>query len=317
VLFMVGAGVAKLSRGIGLVVASDDWRPAYGMMALAFVAIAAGWHRARGHALIEVKEPVVYRLGRGLGLRRRLTAWSFFAFIYVGVEASIGQWAYSQLPGAARVASPGVGADVAAFWFSLMAGRLFLGLSGRWFDPVERRRWALDLGVAGALVGAVAFCIHPGGWTTLAGLSIIGLSLSIVLPIQFKMTPDRVRQRIPVWASAFEPTCAGVSHWQSIGGTIGYALVPAAVGVWLQWHGRLALQPLILMLATLMLASHMVQRCLDPRGSGPSRRQGRPFAGPLASPNDSPHVPFTAPRSQQHHDGDGGRGLPGISSSRT
>ena len=164
------------------------WRLAFFVMATAFLAIAAGWLWRRDNGRL-VSAAGALRIARRLP-SARLLSWILFAFVYVGLEATIGQWGYSQLANTPGLAGPAVGLGVTGFWLALAAGRLALGFVGNGFDQPRRKSKSLDGAVFTAVAVTLGLVILPRGICTLVALPVIGLSLSVMLPIQYKMTQE-------------------------------------------------------------------------------------------------------------------------------
>jgi fucose permease len=246
VLGMLCSYLVTSVAGAGRPPPVEDWRLVFLTTALVFVLVAAGWHWRRDNGrLTSVVQQL--RVGPQPIDRPLLVSWIVFAFVYVGLESSIGQWTYSQLPGATGLASPLAGVVLTLFWLSMMVGRLALGLGGQWFDPLNRKLALLDCGILGSLLATLLLWAVPSGLAAAVALPAMGLSLSILLPLLYKAAPDQLGYG----------RAARVVFYESTAATLGCALVPAAAGIWLQWWGASSLKALLLLLAVVMTAAHI------------------------------------------------------------
>jgi fucose permease len=227
----------------------EGWRLVFLTIAVVFLLVALGWQWCGDdRRLMSVVKGLRDQTSRFD--RRILVPWLVFAFACVGLEASIGQWTYSQGAGASGLARPIVGVMLTSFWISMMVGRLVLGLGGLWFDPLRRKLALLDCGVVTALLATWLLWTVTSGLVAAAALPVIGLSLSILLPLLYKIAPDQLGDGLAARAVFYESTAA----------TLGYAFVPATAGIWLQWQGLAGLEPFLVLLALLMAAAHMTAK---------------------------------------------------------
>jgi fucose permease len=245
VLFILCSHLGHTLGGVAGSGPTEGWRLVFLTIAVVFLFAAAGWHwRRDDRRLVPVVQELRGRAGQ-FDLRL-LGPWIVLAFLCVGLESSIGQWTFSQRAGATGTASPIDGIVVTSFWLSMMVGRLVLGLGGRWFDPAQRKLVSLDLGVVSALLATLLLWARPSGLVAAVALPMIGLSLSILLPLLYTAASDLL---------ACGPAARAV-FCESTAATLGCGLVPATAGIWLQWRGASSLEPLLLFLAIIMAVVH-------------------------------------------------------------
>jgi fucose permease len=156
--------------------------------------------------------------------------------VYVSLEVTIGQWAFTSLTQDRGLGDLAASVWVALYWIALTAGRLWLGLRGH--------RVAVDRLLLVAVAGAVAagVVLWLGGPLAPAGLLVAGLALSVVFPLLMLLTPRRV---------GAERAAAAVG-WQTASSSIGAAGGPALAGVVLDAVGIDAYGPIALAMAAVL-----------------------------------------------------------------
>jgi fucose permease len=236
----VGAAVGPVVVGASLV-AGGGWRPAYGLFALASFALVVPLMR---HRLGDAPPQEV------LGSPRGMLVPCVTFFVYVGLEVTVGQWAFTFLTEEQSMGELAASLFVAVYWVGLTVGRLWLGLAGHRM-PVDR---VLAGSVAGAIVAALVLWL--GGPLAPLGLPIAGLALSVVFPLLMLVTPERV---------GAERAAAAVG-WQTASSSIGVAVLPALAGVVLASAGVDAYGPVALLLSVALAISVATLRA-GPRDS--------------------------------------------------
>lgn len=225
----LGAAIGPIVMGASLA-SGGGWRPAYAVFAvssLLLVVPIAG--RSMGEA------PPQETMGSPRGMLLPCLAF----FVYVSLEVTIGQWAFTSLTRHRGLGEFSASAFVGAYWIALTAGRLWLGLSG-YRVSVHR---LLGLAVAGA--GVAAAILWLGGPVAPAGLVAAGLALSVVFPLLMLLTPARV---------GAERAAAAVG-WQTAASSIGAAGGPAIAGIVLDRVGVEAYGPIALAMAAALAAA--------------------------------------------------------------
>jgi len=176
-------------------------------------------------------------------------------FVYTGLEVAVGQWSFSLLTEGRSLSATAGGLWVASYWAGLTAGRLGLGALGARVP----RHLALDLSMAGAVVGTALLWLDPGGLGP-AGLPVTGLSLATIFPTLVSLTPDRLGAgRTPV-AVGFQLASAG----------LGAALVPGLAGGLIGRFGLDALGPLLVTSAGVMTVVHLATNRVATHPPSPS-----------------------------------------------
>lgn len=240
---------AALGPGlVGLALAlTTSWRPAYVVMALLYVGLAAAVWRTRAGWAVAPADAVVRPASRmPLVLALVLIA----LVLYGGLEVSAGQWSFSALVAGGLAPLP-AGWSVSLYWAALAGGRVALGLAGSRISPAR----LLDLSVGGGVIGTVAFAALPAPAAGLVALPFIGLALSVFFPVLIFLTPGRV--------GAAEATRA--IGYQAAAGTVGGAFLPGLVGVAISVSGLAVLGPALAAMAVGLGAFHLATR--HPKGS--------------------------------------------------
>lgn len=239
----VGATLGPALIGLVLVVAGS-WRLGYAVAALAFVAFAIATYVVRGDlgAAPESEDAPIAMRGAG----RASVMGGALMFVYVGIELGAGQWSFTRLTADGALTDGLAGLAVFLYWSALAAGRIALALFGARI-PAPR---LIDLSVAGAIVSAVAFWILPPPLAALLALPSIGLSLSVFVPLLLYLIPGRVGR-------AAAPHVIG---YLVAAGMIGGALLPAGIGLVLQWSGVSSLGVCLSALAATFGVLHVAAR---------------------------------------------------------
>lgn len=259
----VGATIGPLVM-TAVLGAGYGWQPGYLIvgiwqliLAICFALTRAGWS-ARAVAEIEqVKSPA--RRVTGRSTLRLPVVWISIAvfFIYTGLEASAGTWAYSLF-----TESRGVSAATAGLWVSLYWGNLTLGrfLSGIVIGYVHISL-LLRFSIIGIVMGAGLIWLNFSELTSFIGLALMGLMSAPIFPTLIATTPARLGEA---------HTANGVG-FQIAAAVLGQSLIPAFVGV---MAGKINLEiigPALFVAAILLLAlfealrvtSHMSMRKVE------------------------------------------------------
>ena len=219
----VGAAIGPVVAGVALA-SGAGWRPAYALFALASLLLALV---LRGRAMGEAPPQVPMGSPRGL----LLPCLTFF--VYVSLEVTVGQWAFTSLTEHRGLGALAASVWVGVYWVGLTAGRFWLGITGH---RVATGR-LLGLSVVGVTGGALLLWL--GGPIAPFGLLVAGLALSVVFPLLMLLTPERVGS---------ERATAAVG-WQAAASGVGAAAGPALAGVILEAAGIAAYGPITLAMA--------------------------------------------------------------------
>lgn len=161
-------------------------------------------------------------------------------FLYTGIEAAAGIWAYSLFTESRAVPMMTAGAWVSVYWGALTVGRLLAG-GAVGFVPANR---LLRLCVAGIAVGAALIWLNVTSPLSFLGLGLMGLASAPVFPSLIAATPARL-------GSAH--TSNGVG-FQIAAAVLGQSLLPAFVGVLAGKFGLEIIGPALFVAAVILLA---------------------------------------------------------------
>ncbi len=153
-----------------------------------------------------------------LGSLRQDTVWLGIVtfFVYTGVEAAVGTWAYTYLTRELGVSAESGGHWAGAYWGSLTAGRILAGFAAGAVGP----RAMIFSGAGLILMGALMTVVGWGSGAAIAGILAIGLGCAPIFPSLISTTPARVPAEHTAHAVGFQIAAA----------TLGIALVPSLIG---------------------------------------------------------------------------------------
>jgi len=244
---------------------TSSWRPAFAAMGVAFLAVGLLIAVRRRDWVGEVVVPTGPALAEAPGTTSYGRAMLLLAGLFLvaaGLEATAGDWSYTQLT-VGRAVSTGIASwGATLFWAGLAAGRVALGVVGNQLQPVR----LLDAGIGVSALATLAFWLAPPLVSALIALPLLGVALSVIFPLLLSLTPSRVGAGLTAHAVGY-----GLAA-----GTIGGGGVPAGVGLALQSVGLSTFGPLLTIQAMVLALLHAISR----RGS---RRSARPGLGRPAS----------------------------------
>ena len=215
------------------------WRVGFGLAAVLFLLVALAVVAMRG-ALTEAPQRDLPSADSGA---RHVAMSAALMFVYVGVELGAGQWSFTRFTFASELDTETAAAAVLLYWAGLGAGRVLLAVIG---DRVGAMRW-LDLSVMGALITTLAFSLLPPNAAALVALPVLGLCLSVFVPVLIYVTPQRVGDEAAPHAIGYMVAA----------GMLGGATLPAATGLLMQTVGVPALGPALVILAAVLAALHL------------------------------------------------------------
>ncbi|PZU93211.1 MAG: MFS transporter [Pseudanabaena sp.] len=275
---LFGLGVGLIDAGINTAIAQDDrstnliglLHGFYGVGALSAPAIAAtllaigmNWRQVYGVLaaivsllVISVFAAIIYRypsmtqskaashtpawqnLGRSL---RTPLVWftGLLLLIYVGLEASISNWAYIVQVSDRQIPTLVAGYSISAYWFGLTIGRFILGYFLRSLGAVKTMRMSLVL----LMIGLLAWWQMPDQWLS---LPMIGFALAPIFPTTIWLIPKQLPASLVPAAVSFATSAASV----------GAAMIPSGVGWIASWSGLGIIPLLMLPLAIAMIILH-------------------------------------------------------------
>jgi fucose permease len=242
-------GVIHTGFGIGstlgpllvtfLIAVGWSWRSAFGALAVAELVLAVAFV-----ATVSAIESNERESGRRpfLGSNGLLLALSLAVFfLYAGVAAGTGAWAYSLLTEGRGISIGVAGVAVAAYWGGVTAGRVSLGVFGNRIEPNR----VLTMSGIGTVASLVLLWIAPTPWLGIVGLVASGLSHGFVFPLEVLLTPQRFGAAFTPWAVGYEIAAANV----------GVALVSGTIGLLVGGWGISIVAPALVVLALLLWAA--------------------------------------------------------------
>jgi fucose permease len=252
----VGAAVGPQAIVVSLA-ATGSWRAAFAAMAAAFLSIGllvgarrSDWAQdASSGPRLPPASP-----SPGSQYRQALLLLAALFLVGAGLEATAGDWSYTQLT-AGRSMPPDLASwSASLFWVGLAGGRAGLGLFGNRARPTR----LLDASVALAMLASLAFWLGPPLVAAFIALPALGIAVSLIFPLLLSLTPERV-------GTDMTPHTVG---YGLAAGNLGAGAIPALTGLALQSAGVLALGPILAFLAVAMMVLHAISRF-----SGRERRQ--------------------------------------------
>jgi fucose permease len=247
----LGAMLGPLGMTAVISVDAGDWRAGYLLLAASLGLLAACFYSTLGlWALPAAYEPGSTASARG-SLREalgepRVRGNALVFFLYTGIEASAGQWAFTLLTESRGMPATSAGLAASAYWASLFAGRVAFGVATPHVPPAT----LLRLGLGGAPLAALALCLTRSGAGGAAALFGLGLLLAPIFPLLIAATPARVGDRHASHAIGLQVSSA----------TLGAGVLPAAAGVLVRHAGLEVLGPFLLAAAALLALLHASHR---------------------------------------------------------
>lgn len=165
-------------------------------------------------------------------------------FVYTGIEAAAGTWAYTLFTESRAVSMTTAGIWVSVYWGSLTAGRLLSGIIVA-FVPV---RLLLRYSIIAISVGAALVWLNITSLLGFLGLSLMGLASAPVFPSLIAATPVRMGEAHTSNAIGFQISAA----------VLGQSLLPGLVGVLANKISLEIVGPVLLISSLLLLALYEV-----------------------------------------------------------
>ena len=248
----------------GVLAAQQSWRRGYAivgawqfLLAACFALTRRWWPGARASdANVEAMKVEAARVRSTLRLSVTWLSIAVF-FVYTGVEAAAGVWAYTLFTGSRGVSMVAAGTWVSVYWGSLFAGRVLAGLL---VSRVTAHR-LLRVSMIGVAVGAAALWLNVTSLTGYLGLALMGLASAAVFPSLIATTPARIGAAHAANAIGFQIAAA----------VLGQSLLPAAVGLLARWFGLEVIGPALLAAALLLL---LLYETLNRSGARLNERRG-------------------------------------------
>ncbi|MGG6293350.1 MFS transporter [Leptolyngbya sp. AN02str] len=237
---LLGPAIATALLTMGM-----SWRSAYWIFALVMGLLVVGmvWVVAQQSPLIaSAPVPADHSAEANLRLalqRPTVLVAGLLLLVYVGVEVSLGNWAYTVQTLSRGTPVAIAGYSITAYWFGLTLGRLLMGQWIKWLGANRLLNGSFIL----LMVGLLIWWLLP---QQLWSLPIIGFALAAIFPTTMWLMP----RRVPV---AMVPAAIG---FLSSVGSVGAVSIPTGVG-WLANYVGLEVIPLVMLpLAVVMLGLH-------------------------------------------------------------
>src|SRR2546428_2104111 len=228
---------------------TSSWRAGFAAMSGAFLAVGL-LVSARRRDWVMASVPPTGNLsekapGR-LTYRRAMVVLAGLFLVAAGLEATAGDWSYTQLT-VGRALSAGLASwGASLFWAGLAAGRVALGVLGNRSPPIR----LLDAGIGISVLATLIYWLAPPLVSALIALPMLGATLSVTFPLLLSLTPSRVGTRLTAYAVGYGLAAC----------TIGGGGVPSGVGGVLPSGGVLAVGPLLSVLAIVLALLHAISR---------------------------------------------------------
>ena len=236
----IGASLGPPLVGATLV-ARDSWRPAYVVAAVLFGLLGMATYTVRSD--ISAAPELEARATGERSIGRTVILGCALMFVYVGIEVGAGQWTYTRFTADASLTEVLAGLAVFLYWSALAGGRIALAVVGDRVGPAR----LLDLSIFGALAGTLGFSVLPPPLAALIALPLLGVALSVFVPVLFYLTPRRI-------GTAAAPRAIG---YQVAATMIGGATLPAALGLVMQSIGVAVLGPCLVAMALVLGGLHV------------------------------------------------------------
>lgn len=163
-------------------------------------------------------------------------------FVYAGVEATAGQWAYSLFVEARGMSPWSAGLATSAYWGMLALGRVLAGLVANQVTPATMVR----VSVAGMLAGALLVWLDAGAAVSFVGLTVLGVAAAPVFPTLIAVTPGRLGEARAATAIGFQVGSAA----------LGIAALPSLAGVLAEHLGLEAVASFLVISALALVLLH-------------------------------------------------------------
>jgi fucose permease len=192
-----------------------SWRAAFILLAVAETVYIGGlWRLARR---IDVPTSHDRDPTTSPSLRSPTLVWSVVVFfVYSGVAAGAGLWAFTLLTEERGVGKTAGGIIVAGYWAAFTASRFVLGFVGERADPDRVLRWS----AVATILGLGLFWWNPNPAIGVAALIFTGFAHGPIFPLEVQLTPVR-------FGAALTATVVG---YEFAAATFGTAALPGITG---------------------------------------------------------------------------------------
>jgi fucose permease len=225
--------------------AGHSWRWGYAIVAMSQLAMAVAFGLTRNLWTTQrlSSQATSERTATSSRSTLRLpVAWLSIAifFVYTGLEAAAGTWAFSLFTEGRAIAMREAGLWVSLYWGSLTAGRLVFGFVAE----LRAARLLLRLCLIGIALGAALIWLNLSNLSSFLGLALMGFASGPIFPSMIAATPQRLGEAHTANAVGFQIAAA----------VIGQSLLPATVGVVASRLGLESVGPSLLLAALVLIA---------------------------------------------------------------
>ncbi len=248
--FGAGAVLGPLLMAV-VVAGPGSWRLGYGVLLMLYVVVVAGFVLSDLGAAPDAPVQPEPTVAVPSAHRAALVCAVALFFVYVGVEATAGQWAFSLFTEVQGMGDVAAGAWLGAFWAGFTAVRVLTGLAGHRVGGVL----LLDGSVLMAALGAGLLWWSPVAAVGGMGLVLLGVGLGAVFPTLVALTPQRMGAGRTSQAIGYQVGAAAV----------GAAVLPALFGVLAEEAGLDLLGPVLLAGVGALVILHRVAVVLERR----------------------------------------------------
>lgn len=162
-----------------------------------------------------------------------------FLLVNVGIEAALGNWAYTVQQVSRNFPAALAGYSLSAYWLGFTTGRLILGNLINRLGAIR----LINVSSAMLLFGLALWWLLPGQWLS---LPLIGFAIAAMFPTTIWLMPQRVSSAIVPAAIGFVTSIA----------SLGAAIIPTAIGWIANRAGLESIPGLILLMAIAMAILH-------------------------------------------------------------
>lgn len=244
--YSLGAAIGPAIMALA-VATGPGWRAGYAVLSALLAALAVGFAAtARRWSDTPLPDIVTPHAGARISPWRALQhplvpIQTGIFFIYTGLEAMLGAWAFTVLHEGRGVSTGVAGFWTSAYFASILVGRIAFGATVERIGPDRLVR----AGTVGALAGAILFAAGPPVAAYL-GLVLSGVSLAPIFPTLISRTADRLPPEVAIHAVGMKVAAA----------MIGAAALPILAALLAQWPGLWAIGPAAVAAASLLIALH-------------------------------------------------------------
>ena len=204
----------------------NSWRWGYVLvgavqltLAACFALTSSLWQRRDGHIESEKSQRLTDYKTPFLETLRQPSVWLsiLFFFLYTGIEATLGSWAYTLLTESRGILPQVAGLWTGSYWATFTMGRVLAGLYTKRIGVHALIRISL----LAAFGGAMLLWWNPTAVIGLLGVVIIGFSIAPIFPGLVSGTSGRVGPRYAANTIGMQIGAAG----------LGTAILPGIAGV--------------------------------------------------------------------------------------